>query len=56
MNEKVWALLTEDEKRIVNQAIDVLYYDLEDAELVRMFNSAPPALRQHIIDILKASI
>ncbi len=56
MNEKAWELLTEDEKRIVNRAIDVLYYKLDDAELVEKFNSAPPELRQHIIGILKAAI
>lgn len=54
MNEN-WNKLTDEEKTMVNRAVDILHDDLEGAELLRAFQNAPKEKRDSIMTLLRSA-
>lgn len=54
MNEN-WNKLTDEEKTMVNRAVDILHDDLEGVELLRAFQNAPKEKRDSILRLLRSA-
>lgn len=54
MNEN-WNKLTDEEKTMVNRAVDILHDDLEGAELLRAFQNTPKEKRDSIMILLRSA-
>lgn len=54
MNEN-WNKLTDEEKTMVNRAIDILHDDLEGVELLRAFQNTPKEKRESIMSLLRSA-